>query len=825
MKTKHRWSMLCVLIIMLICKSNGYTKEYILNKNINIYVDKNSDKLIKWAVKDIAKDIEYILEQKVLIHYDNTHFSDINGIYIGQINDTLIQNTFTKKKKLSNNHWEKYSIQLQQKNLFIVGSDIRGTVYGLFEFAQRIGISPWKWWADIDLQKKKEIHLQIPHHGIISSPSVQFRGIFLNDEDWGLQPWAAKTFEPQNRDIGPMTYERIFQLLLRLKANTIWPAMHHCTEGFYKIPGNMSMAKKYHIYVGTSHAEPMLRNNVSEWSTKSFGPYNYFTNSDKIKSYWQERISETKNNKNIITLGMRGIHDSGMQGDATKEQKIKLTEDIISDQRQILSQNIETPLSSIPQVLTLYKEVLYIYNNGLKVPDDITLMWTDDNYGYIRRLSNDTEKARSGGSGIYYHLSYWGRPHDYLWLSTTQPALIWYEMSRAYQNGARKIWIANVGDIKPNEYNMELFLDMTWDVNEINPNNINLHLSNWCHREFNSNKTDEIANILDEYYRLALIRRPEFMGWSQTEPQTKTQKTEFNSNGAKRRIESYLDLIDRVNRVKKDIPKQRIDAFFQLVEYPVKAAAFMNLKFLYAQQSYLSVIKSQKSSFSRLSTNAYDSISHITNVYNKRMRDGKWNNMMSMNPRNLPVFQQPTYHKTQDNSLHNEKIKSQSLSAPISISAKNFVKAKGAKGYQWHQINGLGYSNNAVTLLPLEDILFTKKIPYIQYNFEIKKPGVYNYELRFLPTHSNKFNHNVTIHIDNNLMQQSALNTKGRSNKWKQNVLRNFASVKGSIKINNTGEHAITVMVNKPGIVLDQIFISPKGYGNYYEIPPSHSSN
>lgn len=385
----------------------------------------------------MADDIKELTGKRPEIIQTNS-FSK-SGIYVGQISDPLFK--VKKDKKELSGQWEKFSIQKENENLIITGSDVRGTVYAIFEITERLGISPWKWWADVNPIKQEKLSLQLPQNGIISSPSVQYRGIFLNDEDWGLQPWATKTFEKETGDIGPKTYEKIFQLLLRLKANTIWPAMHPSTKGFFTISGNKEMAQKYHIVIGSSHAEPMLRNNVDEWKPKINGDYNYFTNKTQVDKYWQDRLDELKSAKieTIMTLGMRGVHDSKMEGAKDLKESIAMVEKIILNQREMFSNTFNKPLNQIPQAFIPYKEVLELYDNGLKIPDDITLVWPDDNYGYIRRLSNESEQKRAGGSGVYYHISYWGRPHDYLWLSTTQPGLIWYEMTKAYQNGANKM--------------------------------------------------------------------------------------------------------------------------------------------------------------------------------------------------------------------------------------------------------------------------------------------------------------------------------------------------------------------------------------------------
>ncbi len=808
------------MLLLTECSTIPSGKKFILadqNMALPIYVDQNADSLILWAVNDLAEDIETITGQRPAIVSTAGSQKD-KGVYIGQINSPLIQSLNYAKTDSLKGQWEKFHIQRLEGNLIIAGSDVRGTVYGIFELAERMGISPWKWWADVTPLKQDVLTLEIPNKGITQEPSVQYRGIFLNDEDWGLQPWAAKTFEPEVNDVGPKTYEKIFQLLLRLKANTIWPAMHPSTQAFFSIPGNKEMAEKYHIMIGTSHAEPMLRNNVDEWDKEAYGPYNYFSNSEKVKEYWQERLDEANVNNSLFTMGMRGIHDSGMEGSSTLEEKVEMLESIITDQRNMLSQTYKQPIPTIPQVFIPYKEVLYLYNNGLNVPEDITLMWTDDNYGYIRRLSDSTEQQRAGGSGVYYHLSYWGRPHDYLWLSTTQPGLIWYEMTRAYQNGTQKIWIANVGDIKPAEYNMEFFLDLAWDVHSINETTITDHLRDWSAREFGDKNSEEIATIMDEYYRLAFLRKPEFMGWSQTEPTTQTQLTEFSTgsqNDLQRRLDAYADLYSRAEQIRESITEERQDAYFQLVEYPVKCAALMNHKFLYRQIATESKDSIARSKYEQMTQDSYDEIKALTNVYNNDLNNGKWKHMMSMSPRNLPAYQFPITLDIDSPKELNTVDKQR-----IFIQAKEYTIAKGGDGYSWKRIDGLGYSHNAVTLFPFSDQLFSDdERPYVEYSMEVDKPGAFELQIRCLPTHSNEFTHQVAVQIDNKEPQAFDINTQGRSEQWKENVLRNAQILKYQSSFETAGTHTIRLYVNQTGIVLDQLMINFNLGESLYEIP------
>lgn len=809
----------CILLLILfttqIFRAQQKQTQFLIaekNKVSTIYIDQNTDPLIAWAVNELATDIQEITGQKPqIIPTQKTNAE--NGIYIGQISDHLFKSYQNKNIKGA---WEGFSISKEKNNLFILGNDVRGTVYGIFETAERLGISPWKWWADVYPIRKEKLVLNLPKEGITESPSVQFRGIFLNDEDWGLQPWAAQTFEPETGDIGPKTYEKIFQLLLRLKANCIWPAMHPSTKAFFKITGNKEMAQKYHILLGTSHAEPMMRNNVDEWNEKTMGEFNYFTNSTNINNYWQGRLNEVRDSKAeaIYSLGMRGVHDSQMEGAKNADEAKEMVEKIIVKQREILTSTFKKPITSIPQVLIPYKEVLEQYNKGLKIPEDVTLMWTDDNYGYIRHFSNEKEQKRVGGGGVYYHLSYWGRPHDFLWLSSMQPGLIWEEMSKAYANGDGKMWIVNVGDIKPTEYNLEFFMDLAWDINSIKPNEISQHLTAWAAREFKPEIANEVSQIMSEYYRLAMLRKPEYMGWSQTEPTTPIKPSEFSTEEAKRRIQMYDALVEKVNHLSTSIPQERKDAWFQLVAYPVKAAAAMNHKFLYWKLALESTNASSKEKFQNLSEAAYHTIEELTQFYNTKMSNGKWNNMMSMAPRKLPVFEPINY----SNSPKTEISKEGTTSKIIAIQAKDYESKTGAKNYNWQTIDGLGYSNAAISLFPLKSCYFEDQKPSLTYTFECDATGEYEIEVRFIPTHANNSDHEAKITFDSKTSKSFKLNSFDRNAAWKANVLRNAAIFTLPVTIENNGKHSITIEVNQTGIVIDQIAVYPKGQKKY-EIP------
>lgn len=545
--------------------------------------------------------------------------------------------------------WERYeriAFTVNGKTyLLIGGSDRRGTIYGVVDLTRELGISAWEWWADVT--PRHADRLRINGAAIVSqTPSVQYRGLFLNDEDWGLEPWAAKTYDPKTGNIGPKTYARIYELMWRLKANTIWPAMHDVSNPFYADPDNPKLADDYAIVIGTSHAEPMARNNTREWDEKTMGRFNFLTNRDRMISYWRQRLDQAKPYETLYTIGLRGTGDGPMEGATTPQARKNVLTEVTAVQRDLLSKTLGKPADQIPQAFTVYKEVEEAYNAGLKLPDDVTLIWCDDNYGYLTRLSSQDEQKRSGGLGIYYHISYWGRPHDYLWLATTAPGLIHEEMGRAFAENARKEWILNVGDIKPGEYLTQYFMDLAFDAKTFDETP-RQHLQTWMSQQFGTAAAPEITDIMMRYYDLAWPRKPEFMGWDETEPITPTRTSAFvQSDGeeAQERLKAYADLAARAEAVGAALPADRRDAFFELVLYPLRSAANLNTRILKLDLASLYAHQGRASAnvYSDQAKAAQAQIVADTAAYNSLL-DGKWRNMMDMAPRKLPVFDEPIY--------------------------------------------------------------------------------------------------------------------------------------------------------------------------------------
>ena len=683
---------------------------------------------------------------------------------------------------------EGFLIFVKGNSLIVLGSDKRGTAYGLLELSRMMGVSPWEWWADSPVEKRKELVFP-DHFRVMQSPSVKHRGIFINDEDWGLMPWSSQNFEPSDVKgrIGPKTHARIFELLLRLRANTYWPAMHECSEAFYLTPGNREMADKYGIYIGTSHCEPMLRNTNSEWKIAGTGVYDFVNNRSNVLKFWEERTRELAGSDNIYTLGIRGVHDSKMLGANTLQEQKDALDEILKAQREMIADIVNPDVEKVSQVFIPYKEVLDVYKMGLQVPEDVTLMWTDDNYGYIRHFPDSAEQARKGGHGIYNHLSYWGRPHDYLWLATTHPALVYSQMKMAYDKGVRDMWIMNVGDIKPAEYLIELSMDMAWDINSIENNidGLDRHLQNWLMREFGEKNATDLCTVMNEYYRLAYIRKPEFMGNTRTEERDPAWKEvkdlPWTETEILERIAQYQAIDEKVQQISEAISIEKRDAWFQLVEYPVRAAANMNYKHLYAQLARHSKIDWEKSD------NAHDKIVTLTEKYNS-LADGKWRLMMDARPRRLAVF---------------DRVKRTEATQALPEVERLLFKWNGADFHHFEGPkplpHGLGYERKAVSLSPNTSLI---------YSFEALQTDSLRITVALAPNHPVNGNTlRYAISLNNEKPQIIDFQTQGRSEEWKENVLTNQALRTTIHAVKQTGKQTLKITAMDEGVVVDQIKI------------------
>lgn len=767
--------------------------------DIHISISPDEAQVVQTAMDIFSNDYQRVFGGSVVhAKIENTvHHKEDAQIIIGTLGTNSHAEKMMDRKTIEDLriHEEGFALQVKDSKLYILGSDKRGTAYGILELSRLIGVSPWEWWADSPVAKKKSFKLKDGFQ-CLEYPSVARRGIFLNDEDWGLTPWSYKTNEPSEikGQIGPKTHARIFELLLRLRANTFWPAMHDCSVAFYLTPGNKEMADKYGIFVGTSHCEPMVRNTNAEWRHSygalpgPAGVYDYVNNRENVLKFWEERVKELAGSDNIYTLGIRGVHDSKMLGANTLQEQKDALINVLKDQREMIAKFVNPNVEEVSQAFIPYKEVLDVYNMGLEVPEDVTLIWCDDNYGYLRHFPTAEERARKGGNGIYYHISYWGRPHDYLWLATNHPAQLYTQMKLAYDKGAKDIWVVNVGDIKPAEYLIELFLDMAWSIDAIenSVNGLDQHLYTRLSREFGEKNAKQLLPVMNEYYRLAYIRKPEFMGNTRTEekdPQYKVvSDLPWSEKSILQRIADYKAISDKVQEIAKDIPADKQSVWFQLVEYPVRGAAEMNFKHLYGQ-----LARHGKADWSQ-SDAAYDRIVELTGKYNS-LSDGKWQYIMDYQPRRLPVFDRVP-QTTSTEPLQREQ------TLLYLFNGTDYGKYTGDKPLA----HGLGYERKAITL-PVNSA--------VNYSFEVSETSEKDsllVEVALAPNHPVEGNTlRYSIAVDDEQPQVVDYHTEGRSEEWKMNNLRNQAIRITAHAPVTSGKHTLTIKALDEGVVVDQV--------------------
>ena len=746
---------------------------------IKLACDNAEEKVVQTALKLFIRDYQAVFSASAAVDARQ------GNIIVGTVGKSPLLKAVSADVSALTGKKQAFLLQvLPDGKLLVAGSDSHGTAYGIMELSRLIGVSPWEWWADVTPEKKTSFVLSAEYQ-TLQSPSVEYRGIFINDEDWGLMPWSSQTYEPSDikGHIGPKTNARIFELLLRLRANTYWPAMHECTLPFFLTEGNRKVAEEYGIFIGSSHCEPMVCSAAGEWRRRGQGDYDYVNNSASVYKFWEDRVKEVAQQGNIYTLGMRGVHDGQMQGAKTVAEQKAVLERVLKDQRGLLQKYVNKDVTAIPQAFIPYKEVLDIYNAGLQVPDDVTLIWCDDNYGYIRHFPTAEERARKGGNGIYYHVSYWGRPHDYLWLGTFSPYLLHQQMKLAYDRGIQKMWVLNVGDIKPAEYQIELFLDMAWNIDEVNEIGVTAHLKSWLGREFGSNCAEELLPAMEAHYQLSYIRKPEFMGNTREEerdPKYKVIKDlPWSEQTISERLRSYTVLSDVVERMESNIPADRQDAYFQLVKYPVQAAAQMNRKILTAQ-----LARHSKADWKQ-SDAAFDSIASLTQQYNS-LQNGKWNRMMDFQPRKLSVFKRVEHTAATEPMVTDRKM----------LCKWNAMECTYGKPVPYE---GLGYERKAAGI---------RKGSSLTFAFDDYGKDSVEVEIRLLPSHPlDEKQLRFAISVDEAVPQTVSYETKGRSEEWKENVLRNQAIRKVTLPINKQASHKLVITALDEGVVLDQVIL------------------
>lgn len=587
------------------------------------------------------KDIEMVTGNLPLLKL-NAPDDSKEVVIIGSIDKSSIIKELMKNNKIDvtriQGKWETFLIKRVkdpipgvQSALVIAGSDKRGTIFGMFELSALIGVSPWYWWADVPVEKHSDIYIA-PEDYSLGQPAVKYRGIFINDEAPALSGWTAEKFGGFNH----LFYEKVFELILRLKSNYLWPAMWG--RAFYDDDSlSPKIANEFGVVIGTSHHEPMMRAH-DEWRRYGSGPWNYDKNPEKLREFWKKGIERMGNNESLVTVGMRGDGDEPM----SEQSNIALLEKIVADQRSIIKDVTGKEPSQVPQVWALYKEVQDYYDKGMRVPDDVTLLLCDDNWGNIRKLPKVGEKQHPGGYGIYYHFDYVGGPRNYKWLNTNPIPRIWEQMNLAYEYGARQLWIVNVGDIKPMEFPISFFLDYAWAPEKWPAERIHEYTVLWAEHQFGKEYASDIANILEEYAKINSLRKPELL-YSDT-------YSLINFNEFENIVVRYNNLAEQAKRISSQLSSEKQDAYYQLVLFPVLACSNLNdlyctvgQNLLYAKQG-----RSITNDMAEKAKKLYERDAELTDFYNTKLAGGKWSHMMDQTHIGYTYWQQPDKNKMPD---------------------------------------------------------------------------------------------------------------------------------------------------------------------------------
>ncbi len=620
-------------------------------KSATILVDTNDWPGVTRAANDLAADINRVTGQRPQF-FNQPKSTGKNVVIVGTIGKSEFIDQLIREKKIDASEiagkWESFFLQVVptpfpgiENALVICGSDKRGTIYGIYNLSEQIGVSPWYYWADVPPKHHDQIFVKSGKF-VQGPPSVKYRGIFLNDEAPDLTGWVKEKFGTVPGHPGVANYDRgfytnLFELMLRIRANYLWPAMWN--NAFNEDdPENPRLADEYGIVMGTSHQEPMLRAQ-KEWDRnlgKKFGNWNYNKTNQQpaLQQFWRDGIRRNKNFESIVTLGLRAENDSGMT--IGKD----LTEQIVGVQRKILAEEINPDLTKVPQMWCLYKEVQDFYNEGLRVPDDVTMLWAEDNWGNVRRLPNAVERQRSGGAGVYYHFDYHGGPRNYQWLNTSPIPKIWDQMSLAKQYGADRIWIVNAGHFKGYEFPLEFFMHLAWDTSRWTNENLDEYTRLWAEREFGKQHANEIAEIISTYTKFNGRRKPELIDAN--------SYSLVNYSEFEKIVADYESLTAKAEKVHEQLPPESRDAFYELVLFPTKASAGLNAMYLAAAKNALYAKQGRASAndFAAQTRDLFAAQTNLMSYFNTEFAHGRWNHFMDQ-----PYIGYVTWNEPRQNNL------------------------------------------------------------------------------------------------------------------------------------------------------------------------------
>lgn len=808
----------------------------------SIVVEKTDFAGVIRAAKNLQSDISKVVGKEPTLSDEITSKSTSQQlIIIGTLGKNSLIDQLVKNKKIDASNltgkWETFIIQTVEKPfpnvekaLVIVGSDKRGAIFGTYDLCSKIGVSPWHWWADVPVQKHANVYVTAGIH-TLGEPKVKYRGIFINDEAPALSGWTHEKFGGFNHQL----YEKVFELILRMKGNYLWPAMW---GNAFQVddPLNPILADEYGIVIGTSHHEPLMRAH-DEWRRygKDKGKWDYTKNDSTLREFWRASMQERHTRENIVAVGMRGDGDEPM----SRETATGLLEKIVTDQRKIIAEVTGKDPSETPQSWALYKEVQDYYDKGMRVPDDITLLLCDDNWGNIRKLPSLNEKPRKGGYGIYYHFDYVGGPRNYKWLNTNLIPRIWEQMHLAYEYNARQIWIVNVGDIKPVEFPTEFFLDYAWNPEKWSAEDLKDYSQRWAEQNFSKKYATEIAYCLDKYTKFNARVKPELLS-----PETYSLD---NYNEFETVVNDYNALAVKAQAIYDKLDVSYRDAYYQLVLFPILACA--NLNELY----YTVALNKKYAKQGRVETNAladkaealYKKDADLSDYFNKTLANGKWNHFADQTHIGYTYWQQPPKNTmpkveriAQENSqpyaVANET-KNKTINTPsfkgfieadgyVSMEAEHFSKAIGKDNIVWKVIPDIGRTAGGITVFPVTAASqeLSEKSARLEFDMYLTSQGEAAVQVLLSPTL--EFNNNkglrYAISVDGEQPQIVEIHKDRSLKAWEKSVASNIKSLITKHIVNAKGKHTLKFWMIDPGVVLQKIVIDTGGLKPSYLGPP-----
>jgi hypothetical protein len=808
-----------------------------------VLLDNADDELIAIAGKLFVEDVQRVSGQ--LPALVNAMPAGKSLIIVGTVGKSKFIQDLIASKKLQAGQlkgaWERYQIQLVKapykgvdQALVIAGSDKRGAAYGLLELSRQMGVSPWYWWADVPVLKRSSIYVSVGAP-VTDASRVKYRGIFINDEAPAFSKWTKEKFGGVNHSV----YEKIFELILRLKGNYLWPAMWgNAFNDDDKL--NPVLADKWGIVMGTSHHEPMQRAQ-QEWKRYGKGAWDYTKNDTTLRSFWRQGIVNMGKHESLVTIGMRGDGDEPMtQGTATA-----LLEGIVKDQRKIIEEVTGKPASQTPQIWALYKEVQDYYDKGMRVPDDVTLLLSDDNWGDLRKLPALSEKPRAGGYGIYYHFDYVGDPRNYKWINTNNIARVWEQMHQAWDFKARQVWIVNVGDIKPMEFPISFFLDYAWNPTKWNEDNLNNYYTQWGKDNFGAKYGKEIGDIIRLYSQYAARRKPELLDENTYSLQN------YQESG--RVVGEWNKLLSRAESVNSKLDSSYRDAFFQVVLHPLKATA--NLHEMYEDVAYNKMFAAKNdaraNAYADKAKATYRKDSLLSVQYNSVMAGGKWNHMMDQvhigyrSWNDPPVNRMPKLTYVSADAAQQASMPEQTSSKSavamigqkaanhtffekdgyVALEAEHFTRAINANGVRWKVIPDIGKTASGVSTFPVTapEVTLGKNSPHLEFDFYTYDKADFSAQAYFSPTlnfRNDKNGFQYAVSVDDEQPQMVSVNSDTNVNVWRGWVGNNVIIKKSNHKILTPGKHILKYWMVSNSLVLQKMVLDFGGVKPSYLGPP-----